>query len=64
MTDSDREWERQHFGQMIKSARENLTDTPPSDPKEFDIYADTNYNMYMFIKGEWKFIGTNIRFLD
>lgn len=52
--------EKEYFDQLIKAAMQNLTDTPPESPSEFDIYADTNYNLYMFIKGEWTNIGLNV----
>jgi len=48
------------FNKIISVAVENKTDEPPENPEEFDVYADNNYNLYMFIKGEWKNIGLNV----
>ena len=48
------------FNKIISVAVENKTDEPPENPEEFDVYADSNYNLYMFIKGEWKNIGLNV----
>lgn len=52
--------EEEQFKQLVNYAVENRSDTPPDGPKEFDIYADTHYNLYMFIKGEWTNIGLNV----
>lgn len=52
--------EEEQFNQLVAWAVQNKSDTPPQDPKEFDIYADSHYNLYMFIKGEWTNIGLNV----
>jgi hypothetical protein len=52
--------EEEQFKELVNHAVANRTDEPPSDPKEFDIYADMHYNLYMFIKGEWTSIGLNV----
>lgn len=51
--------EQEVFQQLLNKALDNKTDTPPQNPNEFDIYADTHYNIYMCIKGEWQSIGIN-----
>lgn len=52
--------EEEQFKQLVNYAVENRSDTPPENPREFDIYSDTHYNLYMFIKGEWTNIGLNV----
>lgn len=52
--------EEEQFKQLVNYAVANKSDTPPSEPKEFDVYADNHYNLYMFIKDEWKNIGLNV----
>lgn len=52
--------EEEQFKKLVIYAIENRSDTPPTGAKEFDIYADSHYNLYMFIKGEWASIGINV----
>lgn len=52
--------EQEQFDALVKFALENRTENPPENPNEFDIYSDMNYNLYMYIKGEWTGIGVNM----
>ena len=52
--------EEEKFKQLVEKAVENRSDTPPEDAKEFDVYADKHYNLYMFIKEKWTKIGINV----
>jgi hypothetical protein len=51
------------FNQIMKSAVENKSEDKPQSPQEFDVYCDMDYNLYMFIKGEWSSIGVNVESL-
>jgi hypothetical protein len=55
--------EKEEFEQMLGIAIKNVTDEPPQDAEEFDIYVDTHYNVYMFIKNEWQNTGLNVTLL-
>lgn len=52
--------EEEKFKKIVDHAVQNRNDMPPENPQEFDVYADSHYNLYMFIKGEWKNIGLNV----
>lgn len=52
--------EEEQFAKIVAHAIQNRSDVAPSEPKEFDVYADMHYNLYMFIKGEWNSIGLNV----
>ena len=52
--------EKEVFEQIISTAVENRSDNAPENPYEFQVYCDTHYNLYMFIKGEWSNIGLNV----
>jgi hypothetical protein len=48
------------FQKILDFAIANRTDDAPENAKEFDVYADMHYNLYMFINGEWANIGLNV----
>lgn len=52
--------EEEQFKQIVDVAMSQRSDTPPEDPKEFDVYADMHYNLYMYIKSEWVNVGLNV----
>jgi hypothetical protein len=52
--------EEENFKRLVDIAVKKRSDIPPVDPREFDIYSDMHYNLYMFIKGEWTDIGINV----
>jgi hypothetical protein len=52
--------EQEQFKKLVDIAVKKRSDIPPVDPREFDIYSDMHYNLYMFIKGEWTDIGINV----
>ena len=55
--------DKEVFNQIMKNAVDDRSDIKPEIPQEFDVYCDMDYNLYMFIKGEWSSIGINVESL-
>jgi len=60
MNEDMTEEEFELFQEMLQGLLENKSATPPENPAEFDAWADNDYNVHMFIKGEWQSIGINL----
>ena len=52
------------FQEIVDLAVENPTDVAPENPNELDVYCDSHYNVYMFIKNEWTSTGINVTALS
>lgn len=52
--------EQEMFKKIVDEAIAHRSDTPPENPAEFQVYSDSHYNLYMFVKGEWINLGLNM----